>query len=88
MLVCIEDILKVSAAPGYSEHHSGRALDITTPGYDVLEEVFEASPAFRWLEKNASHYRFRLSYPRDNPHGVVYEPWHWYWHGQNQAQAI
>jgi hypothetical protein len=28
----IVEILRVSAAPGYSEHHSGRALDITTPG--------------------------------------------------------
>ena len=32
----IEDILKVSAAPGFSEHHSGRALDLTTPGFEPL----------------------------------------------------
>ena len=24
---------------------------------------------------------FVLSYPRDNPHGIVYEPWHWCWRG-------
>lgn len=82
--LCIEDILKVSAAPGYSEHHSGRALDITTPGFDVLEEVFEESPAFAWLQTHASRFEFRLSYPRGNPHGVAYEPWHWYWQGSNQ----
>ncbi|MBL8298605.1 MAG: D-alanyl-D-alanine carboxypeptidase family protein, partial [Rhodanobacteraceae bacterium] len=29
----LAQILEVSAAPGYSEHHSGRAIDITTPGF-------------------------------------------------------
>lgn len=84
---CIEDILKVSAAPGFSEHHSGRALDITTPGFDVLEEVFEQSPAFAWLQSHASRFDFRLSYPRGNPHGVAYEPWHWYWQGSDQNRT-
>ena len=73
-------ILRVSAAPGYSEHHSGRALDITTPGYAALEEEFELSPAFAWLKKHAKTFRFRLSYPRRNTHGIAYEPWHWCWH--------
>jgi len=76
----IEAILRVSAAPGYSEHHSGRALDITTPGFAALEEEFERSPAYQWLRKNARLYKFTLSYPRGNPHGIAYEPWHWCWH--------
>lgn len=76
----IDDILRVSAAPGYSEHHSGRALDLTTPGYAALEEEFEKSPAFAWLRKNAARFGFRLSYPRKNRHGIAYEPWHWCWH--------
>jgi D-alanyl-D-alanine carboxypeptidase len=77
----IGEILLVSAAPGYSEHHSGRAVDITTPGFPVLEEVFEDSAAFTWLSEHAAEYGFRLSYPRGNPHGVAYEPWHWAWWG-------
>ncbi len=76
----INQILAVSAAPGYSEHHSGRALDLTTPGYEALEEVFEDSPAFAWLQKNAERFRFFLSYPRGNERGIDYEPWHWCWH--------
>lgn len=76
----IEEILRVSAAPGYSEHHSGRALDITTPGSAALEEEFEHSAAFAWLSTNAQRYGFRLSYPRGNRHGIAYEPWHWCWH--------
>lgn len=76
----IADILRVSAAPGYSEHHSGRVVDLTTPGCAKLEEAFENTQAFAWLTEYASRFGFTLSYPRDNPHGIVYEPWHWCWH--------
>jgi D-alanyl-D-alanine carboxypeptidase len=82
----IETILRVSAAPGYSEHHSGRALDLTTPGCAALEEEFENSPAFAWLKKNARHFGFRLSYPRRNRHGIAYEPWHWCWQAKRSAR--
>lgn len=75
----MEQILTVSAAPGYSEHHTGRAIDVTTPGFPALEEEFEQSPAFRWLTHNASKYGFSLSFPRGNRHGIAYEPWHWLW---------
>jgi len=76
----MDEILRVSAAPGYSEHHSGRAVDLTTPGYAALEEEFERSPAFAWLKKHAKRFGFALSYPRRNRHGIAYEPWHWCWH--------
>lgn len=76
------DILRVSAAPGYSEHHSGRAIDLTTPGFKPLEEEFAGSPASAWLNRHAGKFGFHLSYPRGNRHGVAYEPWHWYWFGQ------
>lgn len=75
--VPLEKILAVSAPPGYSEHHTGRAIDITTPGARALEEEFAGSAAFHWLEKNGSSFRFFLSYPRDNRQGYLYEPWHW-----------
>ncbi len=76
------DILRVSAAPGYSEHHSGRAVDLTSPGFKPLEEEFADSPAHAWLNRHAGKFGFHLSYPRGNRHGVAYEPWHWYWFGQ------
>ena len=75
----VEEILTVNAAPGYSEHHSGRALDIGAPDEPPAEESFERTPAFDWLRRNAGAYGFVMSYPRDNPHGIVYEPWHWCW---------
>lgn len=73
----VSDILQVNAAPGFSEHHTGRAIDIAAPGSRPLTEEFEESPAFRWLTENAADFGFSMSYPRDNPYGFVYEPWHW-----------
>ena len=73
----VAEILTVNAAPGYSEHHSGRALDIGTLDEPPAEESFENTAAFAWLRDNASAYGFVMSYPRDNPYGIVYEPWHW-----------
>ncbi len=73
----IAQILTVNAAPGYSEHHSGTALDIGAPDEPPAEESFERTAAFAWLRAHAAEYGARMSYPRDNPHGIVYEPWHW-----------
>lgn len=80
----IADILKVNAAPGFSEHHSGRALDLNTPGFPPLEEVFESTEAFSWLQAHATDFGFRLSFPRANSFGVLYEPWHWYYIGRDK----
>lgn len=68
----LEQILAVNAPPGYSEHHTGRAVDINS-----LETEFEHSPAYQWLVSNAGRFDFHLSYPRNNRLGYQFEPWHW-----------
>ncbi|MCU7834230.1 MAG: D-alanyl-D-alanine carboxypeptidase family protein [gamma proteobacterium symbiont of Taylorina sp.] len=73
----ISEILKVCAAPGYSEHHTGRAVDFTSTECEPLSEEFENTEAFIWLNENAKIYSFRLSYPKNNLLGIAYEPWHW-----------
>lgn len=73
----ITEILQVNAAPGYSEHHTGKALDLTCPGSECLEESFEHTPAFAWLQRYATDHAFVMSYPRNNEHCLLYEPWHW-----------
>ncbi|MET0892695.1 MAG: M15 family metallopeptidase [Pseudoxanthomonas sp.] len=78
----VQQILTVNAAPGYSEHHSGNALDIGTTDEAPAEESFERTHAFTWLTAHAGGYGFHMSYPRDNPHGIVYEPWHWHYRAQ------
>jgi D-alanyl-D-alanine carboxypeptidase len=73
----IEQIVSVSALPGFSEHHTGRAIDIGTPGCPPVTEAFEQTPAFDWLTQRGQDFSFRMSYPRGNEFGVIYEPWHW-----------
>ena len=73
----LDAILRVSAYPGFSEHHTGRAIDIGSADSEHLSEEFESTREFEWLCAHASEYGFRLSYPRDNASGVIYEPWHW-----------
>ena len=73
----IQEILGVNAAPGFSQHHSGLAVDVATPGSRPLTEAFESTQAFEWLTENAESFGFQMSYPRDNADGFVYEPWHW-----------
>lgn len=77
--VSLDEILRESAPPGYSEHHTGRAIDITAPGFEGLEERFENSEAFRWLSRRAHEFGFALSFPRGNRFGYAYEPWHWFY---------
>ncbi len=76
--------------PGHSEHHTGLVVDLgeeESPACDV-EPPFEKTRAFRWLQKNAAQFGFELSYPRDNPRGVHYEPWHWRFIGTPEAKQI
>ncbi len=73
----VEQILRVSALPGFSEHHTGLAIDIGTPGCPPITEAFERTPAFEWLTRRGREFGFQMSYPKDNEGGVIYEPWHW-----------
>jgi D-alanyl-D-alanine carboxypeptidase len=78
---------EVSAPPGYSEHHTGYAIDIgdgNAPDTH-LETEFGNTNAFAWLEQNALKYSFELSFPVDNKQGVSYEPWHWRFVGDRDS---
>ena len=73
----ISQILRVNAAPGFSQHHTGCAVDIATPGTRPLTEEFDKTDAFAWLVEKAVKFDFSMTYPRDNRFGFIYEPWHW-----------
>jgi D-alanyl-D-alanine carboxypeptidase len=72
----IIDILKGNALPGFSEHHSGRAVDICA-NQSIPENEFHQTATFAWMMKNAGQFNFSLSYPQDNTLGMIFEPWHW-----------
>jgi D-alanyl-D-alanine carboxypeptidase len=57
--------------------HSGRAIDVTTGRARSFDAEFDDTEAFRWLSRGAQRFGWSFSFPRDNPHGYAYEPWHW-----------
>lgn len=71
------DILRTSMPPGFSEHHTGDAIDIGSPQVPTVSRSFAGTDAFAWLRAHAHRYCFELSYPEDNSHGLEFEPWHW-----------
>jgi LAS superfamily LD-carboxypeptidase LdcB/murein DD-endopeptidase MepM/ murein hydrolase activator NlpD len=76
-----EGVLSASAPAGYSEHHTGNALDIGTNvnGTD-LNASFEQTKAFAWLKRNAAKYGFSMSYPGGTGQ-TQRESWHWQYVG-------
>lgn len=81
---------RLSAPPGYSEHHTGYAIDIgdsRSPSTD-LQFSFDRTAGFQWLSTQARSYGFELSFPPNNPQGISYEPWHWRFVQTPEAQAI
>lgn len=77
----------VSAPPGYSEHHTGYAIDIGDAAVPAtnLSPKFEQTKAFKWLNANAARFSFEMSFPKNNPQGVSYEPWHWRYVGDRHS---
>lgn len=74
-----------SARPGFSEHQTGLATDI-----NQIDNGFEDTDAFRWLQDNAYKYGFILRFPKDkeNITGYQYEPWHYRYVGKEIAKQI
>lgn len=78
---------QVSAPPGYSEHHTGYAIDIGDGNVPAtnLSPNFENTAAFQWLKANAVRFSFEMSFDRNNQQGVTYEPWHWRFVGDKDS---
>ncbi len=73
----LDEILRINALPGYSEHHTGFALDLYELGAPDLNQKFIDSAVYPWLCEHAEKFGFYLSYPEDNQFGIMFEPWHW-----------
>ncbi len=76
---------KVVALPGTSEHHLGLAVDINS-----VEESFENTVQFAWLQENAEDFGFILRYTKDKQSvtKIIYEPWHYRYVGVEHAKEI
>ena len=76
-----------SARPGYSEHHTGLAIDLDNNKLSYTN--FENTKEFTWMNENAYKYGFILRYPKDSTiTGYIYEPWHYRYVGQDVAKYI
>ena len=73
---------KTVAAPGYSEHHTGLALDLylIIDGKDVTEneEMIQYPEIWEKIHEKLPEYGFILRYLKGREHvtGYGYEPWH------------
>jgi len=78
-----------SAKPGFSEHQTGLAIDISYKNIGLIDE-FSNTIAFKKLFDNAHKYGFILRYPKDkeNITGYYFEPWHWRYVGKIHATKI
>ncbi len=81
----LASVLHVNTLPGFSEHHSGCTLDLTTPGVPPTDAAFADTPAFAWLARHARRFGFELSYPAGNAKGIAFEPWHWRYAGPSPS---
>lgn len=78
----------VSARPGYSEHQTGFAFDLSAGGCSL--ECFGGSAQYRWLVENAANYGFIQRYIAgyESITGYSAETWHWRYVGTATAQAM
>ena len=78
------------AEPGTSEHALGLALDLISNQYSELDERQEKTAEAKWLAKNCHKYGFILRYPpeKTNITGIIYEPWHYRYVGEEYAAEI
>ena len=75
--------LEFSAPSGYSEHHTGLAIDIND-----TEQRFANTKAYKWLQENAKEYGFEISFPENNHQKLGYEPWHWRYVGDVESKKV
>ncbi|WOO87738.1 M15 family metallopeptidase [Mollicutes bacterium LVI A0039] len=81
---------QVSAKPGYSEHQTGLAIDVSGDNGCLLETCFIDTPEGTWLAKHAHEYGFIIRYMpgKEDITGYTYEPWHIRYVGVETATEI
>ena len=82
----INHVLKTTAVPGYSRHHTGYTVDIVC--YTDASKKFEDSKCNKWLSdnnyQNAKTYGWIPSYPDGaGLQGPDPEPWEYVWVGSD-----
>lgn len=79
----------IAQKPGYSEHHTGYAFDISTYVNGIMG-TFTGEGEYKWVHDNAHKYGFILRYPsgKEDITGISYESWHFRYVGKPHAQYM
>ena len=79
-----------SARPGYSEHHSGLAVDLSTPSLTNAFTEFIYTDEYQWMKENSYKYGFIQRYTDENQYITGYQPeaWHFRYVGKDVAKYI
>jgi len=72
-------IVKMVAPPGYSEHHTGYALD-----FCPSKAKFAYTATYQWLSENAGQFGFVQSLPEEDNNTTYWESWHWVYKGHDK----
>lgn len=83
----------VVAAPGTSDHQTGLGVDILNLEWAKkggMTPAFGDTAEAKWMEQNAPAYGFILRYlpEKQDQTGIIYEPWHFRYVGQEVAAYI
>ena len=81
----------LAARPGYSEHQTGLAVDVSARGQGcAIYTCFAKTTAGKWLAANAHQYGFILRYYNGQTavHGYQFEPWHFRYVGVEVATLM
>lgn len=86
-----EYVKKFVAVPGYSEHHTGLAIDICLKIDGELvydnDEMIAQKDIFKKIHSKLAKYGFILRYPegKKKETGYAYEPWHFRYVGSEKV---
>lgn len=83
----------VVAQPGSSDHQTGLGVDVLNYAWTQREGMtpaFGQEPEAQWMEQNCARFGFILRYLPEKQEitGIIYEPWHLRYVGEEAAQYI
>ena len=76
-----QKVINFVAPPGYSQHHSGLAVDFVPS-----EALFAKTKEYLWLKNNAANFGFYETYPEDSTGYIPWESWHWIFNSDSLKQ--
>ena len=80
----------ITMPAGCSEHQLALCCDITDRYYEIKNSSIEQTATYQWLLEHCADYGFIHRFPsgKEDITGVMYEPWHFRYVGQEAAQYM